>query len=145
MTHPADFGLSSPLGIFTVDSAGKAEVTFTPVKDYKKEGSEILEVLLVGATIGGEHWKGKNVTALIKDTSLPTPTSTPTATPTPIPSYELTASATEIDEGDPLTITLKTKNVPPNAKVGYAMTHPVDFGKQVLLDFLSWNKMELQN
>ena len=34
-----------------------------------------------------------------------------------------------MNEGDSVTITLLTTNVPTGTKVGYAMTHPIDMGK----------------
>ena len=80
-------------------------------------------------------------------TSTQTPTQTPTDTPTqtPIPEYVLTASSVEINEGDPLTITLTTANVPSGTKVGYAMTHQLILEKQVHSEYLKWEQMELQN
>ena len=57
----------------------------------------------------------------------PTPTDTPTPTQTPFPQYDLLTSADTINEGDELTITLKTNHVPVGTIVNYAVTLPEDF------------------
>ena len=137
MTNPIDFNKTSPLGQFEVTDDGTATIELTTVNDYKVEGTEILGLVLTGASINGDEWTDVAINITILDTSVPTPTptqtptptDTPTSTPTPVPSYELIASATEVFEGDDLSITLKTENVPVGTRVGYAMTHPVDFGK----------------
>ena len=135
-----DLGEKDALGTFEVKEDGTDFVELTPIEDYLLEGTETFSLELVGSTQGGEEWKGVKFEIVIEDTSVPTPTptptetptptdtptstDTPTGTPTPIPSYELSTSKTQVNEGDSVVVTLKTENVPVDTLVSYSVSNP---------------------
>ena len=63
----------------------------------------------------GEHWRNVSVSVTIIDSSTP-------------PTYKLESSALEVNEGDTVTITLKTTNVPVGTEVSYALSNFEDLG-----------------
>ena len=87
----------------------------TPIKDYKTEGTETITLSLTGSNFGGEQWNNKSISVEIADTSTP-------------PTYKLSASAMEIDEGNSVTITLTTTNVDGGTEVSYVLTNNEEVG-----------------
>ena len=110
MTHPDDFTNLAPIGEFEVSETGETTLKITPHEDYQIEGTEILTLTLINSSINGEQWRNKSVSVTIVDSSTP-------------PTYTLEASALEVDEGDSVTITLKTTNVPIGTEVTYVLTN----------------------
>ena len=145
MTHPIDFGKTNPLGIFEIGEDGTSTIELNPIIDFVVEDVEIFTIILISSSNEEDHWQDVSLNVNIHDaetptpsptqtetqtetqTDTPTPTDTPTETQTPYPQYELVASSYSINEGEEVTITLVTKNVPEGSIVRYAMTHPQDF------------------
>lgn len=101
----ADIG--APLtGNFTVGSTGTATLALSIVNDSLTEGTETLTVTLDGIT------PTVSQSVSIIDTSL-----SPNA-----PTYRLTASSPNVNEGSTVTITLTTTNVANGTLVPYAIT-----------------------
>ena len=114
VTNPQDVGLNES-GEFIVDDKGMSELKITPIEDYKSESLETLVFTLVSSTFGGNQYANVKVSVEIVDTSTP-------------PSYELRSSASSVDEGDTVTITLNTTNVNDGTKVAYSLTNHTDLG-----------------
>jgi len=115
ITHPDDFANLTPIGEFEVSETGETTLKITPQEDYQIEGTEILTLTLIDSSINGEQWRNTSVSVTIVDSSTP-------------PTYTLESSALEVDEGDSVTITLKTTNVPIGTEVTYVLTNIEDLG-----------------
>ena len=83
MSNPDDFGKSF-IGEFIVSDNGNTSITFSPIEDFKTEGTETLTLELISSSIGGNQWQNNRISVEIKDTSVP-------------PVYELVTSSLEID------------------------------------------------
>ena len=114
MSNPDDFGKTFT-GEFIVSDNGNTSITFSPIEDYKTEGTETLILELISSSIGGNQWQNNRISVEIRDTSVP-------------PVYELTSSSSEIEEGSEVTITLRTVNVPSGTDVSYVVTNRDDIG-----------------
>ena len=57
MTNPIDFDKTSPLGQFEVTDDGTATINLTPTNDFKIEDTEVLGIILIGSSIGGDEWQ----------------------------------------------------------------------------------------
>ena len=115
VTNPDDVDGLNATGQFVVADGGNTQLKITPNKDYQTEGVETLTFTLISSNFGGTQWQDKSVSIQINDTTRP-------------PTYQLVASKASIDEGDPITITLKTTNVDEGVEVSYVLTNILDLG-----------------
>ena len=126
VSHPHDFYNVGPVGTFIVKD-GTASVKLKAVEEFALEGTEQIQIKLEGSSLIGQEWHFVKVTIDLSDKSTPSPTYTETETPVPTPVYELSSSASTINEGDEVTLNLATKNVPIGTEVSYSVSHPDDF------------------
>ncbi|GMV76375.1 MAG: hypothetical protein AMXMBFR78_33240 [Rubrivivax sp.] len=94
-------------GDLVLDSDGRASVSIRLRADATTEGAEILRLALDGLPVHAE--------VTVNDSS------TTPAPPSP-PTYALSASASAVDEGGSVTITLSTRNLPAGSSVGYELS-----------------------
>jgi len=107
VTPSGDFGTSS--GNFTINS-NAGSFTVTPSADQTTEGSETGTIQIrTGSTSG---------TIVASDTFTINDTSTTPAVPT----FSVAANPTSVNEGQTVTFTLTTTNVPNGRTVGYTVT-----------------------
>ena len=115
LTHPDDFENQSQLGEFVVTQSGTTELKLTPHEDYKIEGTETITLSLIDSNFGGTQWKDKSISVEIIDSSRPS-------------TYTLESSKASVNEGENVTITLKTTNVLVGTEVTYVLTNPSALG-----------------
>ena len=116
VTHPYDFANLNPTdNFFVVDKFGEATLKITPTEDYQKEGAEFFTISLVNSSLPGDEWETINTTVTIRDTSQP-------------PTYKLEASQSFVKEGDSVTVTLTTTNVPVGTSVNYVIANSQEIG-----------------
>ena len=94
VTIPEDFTDLSPLNTFTVNETGEVSIDVTAIEDFQIEGIETLTISLTGSSYGDTEWEGIDVSVIILDTSVPTPSPTPIPQPTPTPTPEQTPTPT---------------------------------------------------
>src|SRR5690606_9072610 len=93
-----DLESGSLSGTVTIGADGKAVIHVALRNDLTTEGDETLVLTVAGQT----------AQVTVRDTST-----------TPVPTYEVTASAEAVDEGDSVTFTLKTTNVAEGTQFDY--------------------------
>ena len=98
----ADFSSGSTTGNFTIAS-NSASTTFTLANDLTTEGTETFTLALDGIS--------STISVAISDTST-----------TPVATYAISPSASTLNEGDTLTVTLTTTNVADATSVPYTIS-----------------------
>jgi len=113
LTNAADFSVTS--GSFTI-TGNSGSFTVNPDADVLTEGAQTFVVQIRTESVSGTI-VGTSSAITINDTSQAPPAS-----------YTTSASANDIDEGSPLTVTVTTSNVADATTLYWTATNSTDFG-----------------
>ena len=115
LTNPEAITGATAIGNFEVKEGGITELEITANDDYAIDDAETILISITNSNFGGDQWKNKSTSFDIIDSSRP-------------PTYTLSASSLDVDEGGSVVITLKTTNVTDGTQVTYSVTNFSDLG-----------------